>query len=213
MSILEDINQMTVRGEDYDIKPAIETALKDGIAPRDIVKDALQPAMNEVGEKFSTGEFFMPELILASRTMKEAMVVLKPHLAGDESLMKKGTVVLGTIKGDLHDIGKNLVSTMLEGSGYKVIDIGVDVDFEKFIEAIEKYEPQVVGFSGLLTTTLANMKEQLKAIEEAGLRDRVILAVGGAPVTRAFADRYGIELYADDAYQAVKEIDKALGHE
>ena len=212
MSILKKINLTTVKGEDYKIKSLIETALKNGINPLEIVKKALQPAMNEVGEKFSTGKFYIPDLLLASKTMHEAMIVLKPHLVGDKSLVEKGVVVLGTIKGDLHDIGKNLVATMLEGSGYKVVDLGVDVDYEKFVEAIKKYNPKVVGFSGLLTTTLANIPNQLKAIEDAGLRGKVMLAVGGAPVTKAFADRYGIELYADDAYQAAKVIDKVIGY-
>jgi 5-methyltetrahydrofolate--homocysteine methyltransferase len=153
----------------------------------------------------------MPDMLLAAKTMQAAMEDLKPLLKGDEAIVEKGTVVIGTVKGDLHDIGKNLVITMAEGQGFKVVDLGIDVDYSKFVDAVKEHDPQIVAFSGLLTTTLANIPEHIKALEDAGLRDKVSLAVGGAPVTRDFADRYGIEIYADDASSAAKEFLKIVG--
>ena len=138
------------------------------------------------------------------------MEVVKPLLKGSDALIEKGTVVIGTVKGDLHDIGKNLVITMAEGQGFKVVDLGIDVDYKTFVDAIKDNSPQIVAFSGLLTTTLANIPEHIKAIEDAGLRDSVVLAVGGAPVTRDFADRYGIEIYAGDASSAAREFIEAV---
>ena len=175
-----------------------------------IVNKALSPAMIEVGDKFGTGELYMPDMLLSAKAMQTAMAVLKPLLKGDEALIEKGTVVIGTVKGDLHDIGKNLVITMAEGQGFNVVDLGIDVDYQKFVDAVKEHNPQIVAFSGLLTTTLANIPEHIKALEDAGVRDKVKLAVGGAPVTRDFADRYGIEIYADDASGAAKEFLKVI---
>lgn len=212
MPVLQDIKEATINGNYSVIESLINKALSDGGDPVEIVNKALHPAMGEVGDRFSSGEMYMPDMLLAAKTMKVAMGVLKPRLVGDKSLIEKGTVVLGTVKGDLHDIGKNMVASMLEGAGYEIVDLGIDVDYDRFVDAIKKYNPKVVGFSGLLTTTLAGIPNHIKAIEDAGLREKVILAVGGAPVTRDFADRYGIELYADDAPGAVKVINKALGY-
>ena len=167
--------------------------------------------MIEVGDKFASGELYMPDMLLSAKAMKTAMEVIKPLLKGSEHISEKGTIVIGTVKGDLHDIGKNLVITMAEGQGFKVIDLGIDVDYQKFVDAIKQYKPDIVAFSGLLTTTLANIPNHIKAIEEAGLRKGLILAVGGAPVTRHFADMYGIELYAPDASSAAKEFVAAVG--
>jgi len=136
--------------------------------------------------------------------------VLKPLLKGGDAIIEKGTIVIGTVKGDLHDIGKNLVITMAEGQGFKVVDLGIDVDYQRFVEAVKEHRPQIVAFSGLLTTTLANIPSHIKALEDAGLREKVVLAVGGAPVTRDFADRYGIQIYADDASGAAKEFLKVI---
>lgn len=212
MPVLQDIKEATINGKYSVIESLINKALSDGIDPLGIVNKALHSAMEEVGDKFSSGEMYMPDMLLAAKTMKTAMGLLKPKLVGDKSLVEKGTVVLGTVKGDLHDIGKNMVASMLEGAGYEIVDLGIDVDYDRFVDAIKKHNPKVVGFSGLLTTTLAGIPDHIKAIEDSGLRGKVILAVGGAPVTRDFADRYGIELYADDAPGAVKVIDKALGY-
>jgi corrinoid protein of di/trimethylamine methyltransferase len=210
MAILDDIHQATLKGNYKDIAALVKDAIAGGTAPHSIVNDALSAAMIEVGDKFGSGELYMPDMLLAAKAMQTAMKELKPLLKGKEALLEKGTVVIGTVKGDLHDIGKNLVITMAEGQGFKVVDLGIDVDFDKFVDAVKEHKPQIVAFSGLLTTTLGNMPEHIKALEDAGLRDKVMLAVGGAPVTRDFADRYGIEIYADDASGAAKEFIKAV---
>lgn len=207
---LDDIYNTTVKGAYKEIAPLIEKALKENIKIDDIINKSLSKAMIDVGDKFSTGELYMPDMLLSAKTMKEAMEILKPYMKGSQST-EKGTIVIGTVKGDLHDIGKNLVITMAEGQGLKVIDLGIDVDYDKFVEAIRQNNPDIVAFSGLLTTTLGNIPSHIKAIEDANLRDKVILAVGGAPVTREFADRYGIELYAPDASTAAKEFVRAIG--
>ncbi len=209
MAILDDIYNATSKGNYKDITGLVQKALDSGAAIHDIVNKALSAAMIDVGDKFGEGVLYMPDMLLAAKAMKEAMKVLKPLIKGDSEVIEKGTVVIGTVKGDLHDIGKNLVITMAEGQGFKVIDLGIDTDYSKFVDAIKEYSPQIVAFSGLLTTTLANIPDHIKAIEDAELRCRVVLAVGGAPVTRDFADRYGIEIYAGDASAAAKEFVKA----
>jgi len=210
MSNLDDIYNATHDGNYKDIEKLVKEALDDGAQPSKIINDALAKAMIDVGDKFGEGTLYMPDMLLSAKTMKTAMQTLKPLLKGKEEDHEKGKVVIGTVKGDLHDIGKNLVITMAEGQGFKVIDLGIDVDFEKFVEAVKNEEPDIVAFSGLLTTTLANIPEHLKALEDAGLRSKVTVAVGGAPVTKEFADRYGIEIYADDASTAAKEFVKAV---
>jgi corrinoid protein of di/trimethylamine methyltransferase len=210
MAVLDDIYQATLKGNYKDIAALVKDAIAGGTAPHSIANEALSAAMIEVGDKFGSGELYMPDMLLAAKAMQTAMKELKPLLKGKEAMLEKGTVVIGTVKGDLHDIGKNLVITMAEGQGFKVVDLGIDVDFNKFVDAVKEHKPQIVAFSGLLTTTLGNMPEHIKALEDAGLRDKVMLAVGGAPVTRDFADRYGIEIYADDASGAAKEFIKAV---
>ncbi|MES0341531.1 MAG: corrinoid protein [Candidatus Humimicrobiaceae bacterium] len=210
MATIDDIYQATAKGNYKDIAALVKDAIAGGIAPHNIVNEALSAAMIEVGDKFGSGELYMPDMLLAAKAMQTAMEEIKPLLKGKEALLEKGTVVIGTVKGDLHDIGKNLVITMAEGQGFKVIDLGIDVDPDKFVDAVKENNPQVVAFSGLLTTTLANIPEHIKALEDAGVRDKISLAVGGAPVTRDFADRYGIEIYADDASAAAKEFVKTI---
>jgi 5-methyltetrahydrofolate--homocysteine methyltransferase len=210
MAILDDIYNATASGNYKDIIQLVAKAVEDKIPVHDIVNKALSKAMIDVGDKFGCGELYMPDMLLAAKAMKEAMNVLKPLIKGDKDVTEKGTIIIGTVKGDLHDIGKNLVIVMAEGQGFKVVDLGIDVDYQKFVEAIKEFSPQIVAFSGLLTTTLANIPEHIKAIEDAGYRSKVILAVGGAPVTRDFADRYGIEIYAGDAGSAAKEFLKAV---
>ena len=211
MAILQEIHDATVKGNYKDIVELIKKAIDEKVSLEKIINDALSKAMIEVGDKFGAGELYMPDMLLSAKTMKEAMNYLKPLLKGSEHVAEKGTIVIGTVKGDLHDIGKNLVITMAEGQGFKVIDLGIDVDYSKFVEAIKEHKPDIVAFSGLLTTTLANIPNHIKAIEDAGLRKGIFLAVGGAPVTRHFADMYGIEIYADDASGAAKEFVKAVG--
>ena len=210
MATLQEIHDLTVEGNYKEITGAVKSAVDNGVKIGEIINGALAPAMIEVGDKFGPGELYMPDMLLSAKAMKEAMAVLKPMLKGDEHIAEKGTVVIGTVKGDLHDIGKNLVITMAEGQGFNVIDLGIDVDYNVFVDAIKEHNPQIVAFSGLLTTTLGNIPEHIKAIEDAGLRNTVTIAVGGAPVTREFADRYGIEIYAPDASAAAKEFVKAV---
>ena len=210
MAILGDIYKLTMKGNYKDMPDMVKRAVAEEAHPGDIINKALSPAMIEVGDKFGSGELYMPDMLLAAKAMQTAMEIIKPLLKGSEAITERGTLVIGTVKGDLHDIGKNLVITMAEGQGFKVVDLGIDVDYQKFVEAIKEHNPQVVAFSGLLTTTLANIPEHIKAIEEAGLRDGVVLAVGGAPVTKDFADRYGIEIYAGDASSAAKEFLEAV---
>lgn len=210
MSILKDIYSAVAAGNYKDIKDLVLKAIDEGISLDKIINESLSAAMIDVGDKFGSGELYMPDMLLAAKAMKTAMEVLKPLLKGSEHIAEKGIVVIGTVKGDLHDIGKNLVITMAEGQGFKVIDLGVDVDYGIFVDAINQYKPDIVAFSGLLTTTLANIPEHIKALEDAGLRKCVKLAVGGAPVTQHFADMYGIEIYAPDASSAAKEFVKIM---
>jgi 5-methyltetrahydrofolate--homocysteine methyltransferase len=206
MSELKEIHDAVVAGNYKDIQGLVKDEIDKGQSLDDIINNALSAAMIEVGDKFGSGELYMPDMLLAAKAMKTAMEFIKPMLKGSEHISEKGTLVIGTVKGDLHDIGKNLVITMAEGQGFKVIDLGIDVDYETFVKAIKENSPDIVAFSGLLTTTLANIPEHIKAIENAGLRDKVVLAVGGAPVTQHFADMYGIEIYAPDASAAAKKF-------
>ncbi len=211
MSALTDIYDATVKGNYKDITELVEKATGEGITIEDIINKALSPAMIEVGDKFGQGVLYMPDMLLSAKAMKEAMSYLKPLLKGSEHIAERGTIVIGTVKGDLHDIGKNLVITMAEGQGFHVVDLGIDVDYDRFVDAVRENRPDIVAFSGLLTTTLANIPQHIKALEDAGLRKDVVLAVGGAPVTRHFADMYGIEIYADDASAAAKEFVRVVG--
>ena len=211
MSSIEKVYDAILKGNYKDIQEIVKEAINNNVSLEDIINKGLSSAMVEVGDKFASGELYMPDMLLSAKAMKTAMEVIKPLLKGSEHISEKGTIVIGTVKGDLHDIGKNLVITMAEGQGFKVIDLGIDVDYQKFVDAIKQYKPDIVAFSGLLTTTLANIPNHIKAIEEAGLRKGLILAVGGAPVTRHFADMYGIELYAPDASSAAKEFVAAVG--
>jgi 5-methyltetrahydrofolate--homocysteine methyltransferase len=171
-----------------------------------ILNDGLISAMDEVGERFSAGELFVPEMLMAAQAMKAGLKILKPHLSAGQS-KSKGVVVIGTVKGDLHDIGKNLVSMMMEGAGFEVVDLGVDVDSEAFVKTAAEKSADVIALSALLTTTMPSMESTVKAVKEAGMTTRTI--IGGAPVTQAFADQIGADGYSADAPGAVKLV-KAL---
>lgn len=207
---LKRIFELVYRGSYKEMKGAVETALEEKIDPLTIIGEALTPAIKAVGTNFSCGDMFLPELIMASNSMQEAMKVLSPVLSGRTDLPRKGKVLIGTIKGDLHDIGKNIVRALLEGNGFQVVDIGIDNAPEKFLEGIRKHSPDVVGYSGLLTTTLGGMPDQIEALKKAGLRESVITIVGGAPVTEDFAKRNGVDLFGKDANEGVLVIEKAL---
>jgi 5-methyltetrahydrofolate--homocysteine methyltransferase len=208
--ILKEIYDQIYGGEHEKIAATVKRALEEKHDPLQIIDNAMTPAIKAVGDQFSTGELFLPDLLLAADTMQEAMNILTPLVEKAGGLAKKGKVVIGTIKGDLHDIGKNMVKALLKGNGFDVIDIGIDNEPQKFIDAIKQNNPDVVGYSGLLTTTLAGMPEQIAALKKAGLREKVLTIVGGAPVTQEFAERNGVDLYGKDANEAVHVIENAL---
>ncbi len=172
-----------------------------------ILNDGLIGAMDEVGEKFSAGELFVPEMLMAAQAMKAGMAILKPHLTTEQS-QSKGIVLIGTVKGDLHDIGKNLVAMMMEGAGFDVVDMGVDVDSETFVKAAAEKNADVIALSALLTTTMPSMESTVKAVKEAGMTTRTI--IGGAPVTQAFSDQIGADGYSADAPGAVKLVKQLM---
>jgi 5-methyltetrahydrofolate--homocysteine methyltransferase len=199
---IKDIFQCVVEGDNNGVQEKVNVALDAGIDPGVILNDGLIAAMAEVGRLFEEGEYFVPEMLISARAMKSAMAILKPHLTAGQ-VGFAGKVVIGTVKGDLHDIGKNLVSLMLEGAGFQVIDLGSDASSEKYIEAVKENNPNLVAMSALLTTTMVNMKSTITALEEAGLRGKVKVMVGGAPVTETFAHQIGADGYAPDASRAV----------
>jgi len=208
--VLQKIFNAVYHGEQAQVGEGMKEALKGGFSAVDIIDRAMTPAIREVGNEFSTGELFLPDLILAANTMQEAMKLLTPLLEKSKKKISKGKVVIGTIKGDLHDIGKNMVIALLKGNGFEIVDLGIDNAPEDFVQAVKKHKPDVVGYSGLLTTTLSGIPEQLDLLQKEGLRDTVLTIVGGAPVTEEFAQRNGVDLYGKDANEAVKVIEKAL---
>ena len=193
------------QGKMDDVKKLTQEALDAGESAEIILNEGIVPAMGSVGQRFKDGEIYIPEVLLAARAMHAGMEILKPILTRSAGGMK-GKVLMGTVKGDLHDIGKNLVGMMLEGGGFEVIDLGSDVSASKFVEAIEKHKPQVVGMSALLTTTMLEMKNTIQVIEKAGLRKRVKTIVGGAPVTEGFAKTIGADGFALNAREAVEVV-------
>jgi 5-methyltetrahydrofolate--homocysteine methyltransferase len=207
---MQDIFDAIYRGERERVAAAIQNALDMGSKPVDIIDGAMTPAIREVGEEFSTGELFLPDLLLAAHTMQEAMQVLTPLMEKGGGLASRGRVLIGTIKGDLHDIGKNMVIALLKGNGFEVVDIGIDNAPPDFVSAVKEHEPDVVGYSGLLTTTLAGIPDQIEALKKEELRDKVLTIVGGAPVTADFAERNNIDLYGKDANEAVRVIEQSL---
>lgn len=202
MSKIQEISTAIELGKKKMMKGLVEEALAEGLNPIDILNQGMIKAMSIVGEKFKANEIYVPEMLVAARAMKEGVELLKPHLAGDKSTVI-GKFIVGTVEGDLHDIGKNLVAMMVESAGYVVIDLGVDVSTEKFIEAI-KANPDcnLVGLSALLTTTMPSLKKSVEAIKEAGLKNQVKIMVGGAPITQEFADLIGADAFAADAASA-----------
>jgi len=186
----------------------VQQALDQGMGPGEILSDTLMPGMDQVGQDFKAGELFVPEVLMAAQAMKAGLSVLRPLLTESDA-MYVGTCVIGTVEGDLHDIGKNLVGMMLEGASFEVVDLGAGVNPGAFVDAVRERHPKLVGMSALLTTTMVNMKATIDALEEAGLRDTVKVMVGGAPVTEVFAQQIGADGYASDAASAV-EIARSL---
>ena len=188
-------------------KESVEKALADGMDPGEIL-DAMVNAMGAVGQLFEEREYFVPEMLIAARAMKTGMDILKPELV-DADIQPAGKIVAGTVKGDLHDIGKNLVCMMLEGAGFQVVDLGSDVSPEAFVAAVNEHHPDFIAMSALLTTTMPNMQTTIEALKAAGVRDQVKVLIGGAPITDAYAEKIGADGYAPDASRAVK-LAKAL---
>ena len=210
MADLQAIAESLISGNAPAVAQGVQEALDDGASAGEVLNGALVPAMDEVGYRFKNNIFYVPEVLIAARAMHAGMDILKPLLAEGE-VASAGKVVVGTVKGDLHDIGKNLVSMMLEGGGFEVIDIGVDASPETFVNAIRDEQPQVVGMSALLTTTMVNMRTTIDALAEAGVRDQVKIMIGGAPVTQRYADEVGADGYAPDAASAVDLARSLIG--
>src|SRR5450830_2165736 len=202
MSVLEQITENLIKGKAKEVKELVAKAVAEKVKPADILNKGLLAGMSIIGERFKKNEVYVPEVLIAARAMKAGMEQLKPLLAA-AGVQPKGTVVIGTVKGDLHDIGKNLVGMMLEGGGFEVVDLGADVKPAKFVEAVQTQKPDFIMMSALLTTTMLSMKDTMAALKEAGLRDGVKVGVGGAPVTQRFADEIGADFYAPDATGAV----------
>jgi 5-methyltetrahydrofolate--homocysteine methyltransferase len=210
MEILQQISESLQRGEDRKVAELTRQSIEAGLAPSQILNDGLLAGMDVVGRRFGANEIFLPEVLLAARAMNAGMNLLKPLLIAGE-VPSLGKVVIGTIKGDLHDIGKNLVGVMLKGAGFEVIDLGADVAPERFVDTAAAEDAQVVGLSALLTTTMVGMKDVVDLIKDRGLAGRVKVIVGGAPLSRAFADAIGADGYGYDASNAVTLVKKLTG--
>ena len=200
-AVLGEMSKAVIEGDLGRIVALTEAALKEGIAPKEVLQQGLMAGMEVVGSRFKAGDMFVPEVLLSAKTMQTALTILKPRLASSGAKMR-GIIVLGTVEGDLHTIGKSLVGMMMEGAGFEVYDVGVDVSPEKFVEAIKDKKPDIVGMSALLTTTMLAMKRTVDAINEAGLRDRVKIMVGGAPLSSEFAKQIGADGYGSNAATA-----------
>jgi 5-methyltetrahydrofolate--homocysteine methyltransferase len=209
---IEVIKNSLVSGNGPQVRDLTKQALDEGFAAGEILQRALMSGMDEVGRRMKAGECFLPEVLLSARAMKMALEVLGPRLAVYE-VGQAGRIVLGTVKGDLHDIGKNLVGMMLEGAGFDVIDLGTDVAPEKFVESLADNEADLLGMSCLLTTTMPMMKSTIEVVDEAGLRDRIKVMVGGAVITQAYADQIGADGHAPDAASAVDKARELMGQE
>ncbi|MGQ9491059.1 MAG: corrinoid protein [Anaerolineae bacterium] len=210
MSQLEAIFNAVLDGNAPATQAGVKAALAAGMAPEAILKEGLIAAMAEVGRLFEENEYFVPEMLVSARAMQSGLNLLKPYLA-EAGAAPAGKVIIGTVKGDLHDIGKNLVAMMLEGAGFEVIDLGTDVSPDKFVKAVMEHKPQIVGMSALLTTTMPAMGSTVKALQEAGLRDQVKVIIGGAPVTDGFARQIGADGYGADASAAVRLAKTLIG--
>ena len=206
---LKELKESVIKGDMKNTQDLVSQALDQETSPGVILKEALIPAMDEVGNRFEKGDFFVPEMLIAARAMKAGIEILKPLLA-DSGVESAGKVIIGTVKGDLHDIGKNLVGLMLEGGGFEVIDLGTDVSGEKFIEAVKSEKPHIIGMSALLTTTMSSAVEVIQSLEKEGLRSEVKVMFGGAPVTQAYVEQIGADGYAPDAAVAVKKARELL---
>jgi len=199
---LNKVSEALQRGDAEKVGELVKQALEENLTPKKILEDGLIKGMGIIGGKFKRNEVYVPEVLIAARAMHAGMDILRPKLV-ETGVKNIGKVAIGTVKGDLHDIGKNLVKMMLEGGGFEVIDLGTDVSVDKFVEVVKVDQPDIVGMSALLTTTMVNMPEVVKALEAAGLRDKVKIMIGGAPITQNYADQIGADSYSPDAASAV----------
>lgn len=207
--ILKSIGNALARGDRSGVAKLTKEALDKGLDVKTILEDGLIASMNAIGEKFKANEIFIPEVLIAAKAMHAGIAVLEPHFV-DCGIKPTGKVVIGTVKGDLHDIGKNIVSMMLKGARFEIVDLGIDVPPGKFIEIVQTNSPDIIAMSSLLTTSMGAMKETIKLLKESGLRDKVKIIVGGAPVTQDFADSIGADSYAKDAATAVDKAKELL---
>jgi 5-methyltetrahydrofolate--homocysteine methyltransferase len=207
---LGSIYEAVVAGDEPAVEELVGQALAEDVRPLRIIAESLVPAMAEVGARFERAEFFVPEMLVASRAMQAGVSVLRPLLVGQE-LGTAGSVAMGTVQGDVHDLGKNLVCTMLEGAGFEIHDLGADVSPERFVEAVREGQVDIVGMSALMTTTMPAMRGTIEALEEAGVRHKVKVLVGGAPLTQEYCDEIGADAYAPDAAAAVRGAQALLG--
>jgi methylmalonyl-CoA mutase cobalamin-binding domain/chain len=208
--LLRQLYDYTLVGNGPEVLSLTRQGLELGLGPEALLYEALIPSLEEVGARFERGDFFVPEMLIAGKAMAGALEILRPLLA-ETGAQTIGKIVMGTVKGDVHDIGKNLVNIMFEGAGFEVIDLGVQVAPEKFLDAIREHQPDIVGFSAFLTTTMPMFKANINALEKAGMRDQVIVMVGGAPVTQEYADVVGADGYAADASAAVVRAKELIG--
>jgi 5-methyltetrahydrofolate--homocysteine methyltransferase len=208
--ILNEIKNAIVDGQNTVVKEKVEAALEQSLDPADILNTGMVDAMAEVGQRFERGEWFVPEMLLAARAMQAGLSVLRPSLVKAD-YKATGKVAIGTVKGDLHDIGKNLVGMMLEGAGFEIIDLGTDVSPEKVVAVVRESSPDIVALSALLTTTMPNMKATIEALKTAGLRNRVKVIIGGAPVTEAYANQIGADGFSPNAARAVNVAKELVG--
>lgn len=199
--ILSEISTLIIEGNFSDMPGKTQAALDEGFDAGEVLNKGLMPGMDHVGVEFKAGNMFVPEVLRSAKTMQAAMDIIRPMLA-DTDAETSGKILLGTVKGDLHDIGKNLVGMMCEGAGFEIIDLGKDVEPETFVEAVKEHKPQILGMSALLTTTMRAMERTIKALEEAGVRDTVKIMIGGAPVTQDFSEKIGADGYAANAASA-----------
>jgi 5-methyltetrahydrofolate--homocysteine methyltransferase len=209
MDILDQIAVKVEAGDMEAVESFVKECIDQNMTADDILSKGLVGGMLSIGVKFKNNTVFIPEVLVAARAMKAGLALLKP-LMKDDSASAKAKILIGTVKGDLHDIGKNIVCAMLEGAGFTIVDLGIDVPKEKFVEAIQNEHPQILGLSALLTTTMGEMKQVIDATEEAGLRDKVKIVVGGAPVSQEFSDEINADAYASDAGVAVDIVNQLL---
>lgn len=205
----KELQEAIIRGKREAVEPLIRKALSDGLSPEEIMNKIMIPAMDVVGDQFSRNEIFLPEMMIAARAMNTGIDILRPMLIA-KGATDKGKTVIGAVKGDIHDVGKNIVAMILQGAGYEVVDLGIDVSPERFVEAVHQYRPKFVLMSALLTLTMSMMEETIKALQKAGLREKVKVGVGGAPLTESFAARIGADFYGRDARAAVIKCNELI---